>query len=194
MLRRFDDKRRKVACIGASYKFVHQAIRDMMIAGRFENTDVWLYDIDQVATDLEHDVIARMAKQVGSEIAVHKAASRAEALDGADYVITSLLVGGMDVAEEEDNICQSYGIRHTVGDTIGPMSTARCLRMVPLLLSIAGDMEKYCPHAPLLSVTNPMAVLTNAVNNNTKIDCIGICHGTGHQVKQIAKAYDVDFK
>ena len=191
MLRRFDDARRKVAFIGASYKFVHQAVRDMIISGQFENTDVWLYDIDETAVRLEHDVIARMARQKHSRITVSKARSRAQALDGADYVVVSVLVGGMDVAEQEDKVCREYGIRHTVGDTIGPMSTARCLRMVPLMLSIAADMEKYCPAAPMLSVTNPMAVLTNAVNKHSAIDCIGICHGTGHQVGQIARAYGV---
>ncbi len=97
----------------------------------------------------------------------------------------------MDVAEVEDKLCQKYGIRHTVGDTVGPMSTARCLRMVPLMLSIAHDMERYCPHAAMLSVTNPMAVLTDAVNRHSRIQCVGICHGTGHQVEQIAKAFGV---
>jgi len=191
MLRRFDNRRRQVACIGASYKFVHQAVRDMIISRRFENTDVRLYDIDAEAMKVEHDVIARMAAQAGSAVTVRKAGSRAEALDGADYVIVSVLVGGMDAAEAEDLCCQEYGIRHTVGDTIGPMSTARCLRMVPLMLSIAADMERYCPTAPMLSVTNPMAVLTSAVNRHSKIDCIGICHGTAGQVRQIAKAFGV---
>jgi alpha-galactosidase len=187
------EARRKVAFIGASYKFVHQAVRDMIICGQFENTDVRLYDIDETAVSLERDVIERMIRQGGSGITVTRSASRAEALDGADYVVVSVLVGGMDVAEREDSICREYGIRHTIGDTIGPMCTARCLRMVPLLLSIAADMEKYCPHAPMLSVTNPMAVLTGAVNAYSNVPCVGICHGTGHQVKQIAEAYGVHF-
>lgn len=191
MLRNFDGKTRKVSFIGASYKFVHQAVRDMIISKAFENTEVWLYDLDPAAMKLEHDVITRMAKQGGSQIKVHKAASRAQAMDGAAYVVVSVLVGGMDAAEEEDRICQEYGIRHTVGDTIGPMCTARCLRMVPLMLSIAHDMERYCPQAPMFSVTNPMAALTNAVNRNTRVQCVGICHGTGHQVGQIAKAFKV---
>ncbi len=197
MLRNFDGKRRKLSFIGASYKFVHQAVRDFIISKKLsgtthlENTDVYLYDIDPKPMDLEYDVISRMIRENGSGVRVFKAASRAEALDGADYVVVSVLIGGMDAAEEEDNICQDYGIRHTVGDTIGPMSVARCLRMVPLMLDIAADMERYCPNAPMLSVTNPMAVLTHAVNKHTNIDCVGICHGTESQVKQIARAYGV---
>ncbi|PCJ56603.1 MAG: hypothetical protein COA79_18220 [Planctomycetota bacterium] len=198
MLRTFNNSRRKIAFIGASFKFVHQCVRDMIIApalsntDQFENTDIFLYDLDQSSLQLEHDIIKRMAKENGSAITVTMSKSREDALKDADYVVVSVLIGGMDVAEEEDNICQEFGIRHTVGDTIGPMCTARCLRMVPLLLDIAYDMEKFCPKAPMLSVTNPMTVLTNAVNQHTKINCIGICHGTESQVKQIAKVYNVD--
>jgi alpha-galactosidase len=197
MLRNFDGKRRKLTFIGASFKFVHQGVRDFIIARKLsgtthlENTDVYLYDIDPAPTDLEYDVITRMIRENNSGVRVFKTKSRQEAIDGADYVVVSVLVGGMDAAEQEDLICQDYGIRHTVGDTIGPMCVSRCLRMVPLMLDIAGDMQRYCPNAPMLSVTNPMAVLTHAVNKYTKIPCIGICHGTEGQVQQIAKVFNV---
>ncbi|MBT3294511.1 MAG: hypothetical protein HN919_05905 [Verrucomicrobia bacterium] len=81
MLRTFDNGRRKMAFIGASFKFVHKAVRDMVIApnlsGRsdFENTDVWLYDLDSRPLDLEYDVMCRMIKEHGSGITIHKTAS-----------------------------------------------------------------------------------------------------------------------
>jgi alpha-galactosidase len=184
-------KRRRIGYIGSSYKFVHQSVRDYLHTGAMDETDVVLYDINPDPLQIEFDVINRMIKQCKSGMTVKKAASRAEAMEGADYVVCSLLVGGMDIAEKEDLICQKYGIRHTVGDTIGPMCTARCLRMVPLLVDIAHDMEKHCPNARMLSVTNPMSVLTNSVNRNSKIDCIGICHGTHHRLLTIAEVYGV---
>ncbi len=183
--------RRRIAYIGSSYKFVHQSIRDFILTGLMDNTDIVLYDINPDPLQIEHDVIARMIKQGKSGITVRKAASRAEAIDGASYVVVSVLVGGMDVAEKEDLICQKFGIRHVVGDTVGPMCTARCLRMAPLLLDIARDMERHCPDAPMLNVTNPMAVVTNTVNRHSRIKCIGICHGTHFRQSQIAQAYGV---
>lgn len=182
-------KRRKIAYIGSSYKFVHQSARDFILTGKMDDTDLVLYDLNPEPLKIEVDVISRMIKQGNSKISVRPAKSRAEALEGADYVVTSLLIGGMDLAEKEDLICQKYGIRHTVGDTIGPMCAARCLRMVPLLIDIARDMEKLCPKAWLLNVSNPMTVLTNAVNQHTKIRAIGICHGTHWRMESIAKAY-----
>jgi len=187
-------KRRKIAYIGSSYKFVHRTVRDFIISKAMENTDIVLYDIDSEPLKIEYDVIKKMIAQVDSKITVKTADARIEALQEADYVVTSLLVGGRNIAKKEDLICQKYGIRHTVGDTVGPMCTARCLRQIPLLLDIAKDMEKVCPNAIMLNVTNPMAVLTNAVNQNTNITCIGICHGTQHRQKQIAESFSVETK
>ena len=142
--------------------------------------------------ELEYDFISKMLKQLNSNISVHISNSRKAALLNADYVVTSLLVGGMEVAEAEDNICRKYGIYHNVGDTIGPMCAARCLRMVPLMLDIAADMKKYCPDAYLLSPTNPMAVTMGAVARYGGVKCVGICHGTHFLVQTIAKAYHVN--
>jgi len=183
--------RRQIAFIGASYLFVHQAVRDMLLNGGLNDTDIVLYDINPEPLKLEHDVISRMISQAGSGMTVRTAKSRREALNGADYVVVSVLVGGLDQAEIDDNICRKYGIRHTVGDTIGPMCTARMLRQTPLLLDIAKDMEKICPKAPLLSPTNPMAGLVTAVTRYTSVDCIGICHGTHFAMGTIAKSYKV---
>ena len=124
MLRSFEGKRRKLSFIGASYKFVHQGVRDFVISRRLsnvthlENTDVWLYDIDEEPLNLEYDLIQRMIREHDSGLRVFKAKSRAEALDGADYVVVSVLVGGMDAAEQEDRICQNYGIHLVVWDHI----------------------------------------------------------------------------
>jgi len=186
------NRRRKIAYIGASHKFVHQSIRDFLLFGEMDDTDIALYDIDPVTMRIERDVIRRMIRQRKGGLTVTACKSRRQALEGADYIVVSVLVGGMVVAKQEDLICQKHGIRHTVGDTIGPMCTARCLRMVPLLLDIARDMERYCPGAPMLTVTNPMAVLTNAVNRQTHVKAIGICHGTHFRQDTIAQAYGVD--
>ena len=138
MLRRFDDARRKVAFIGASYKFVHQAVRDMIISGQFENTDVWLYDIDETAVRLEHDVIARMARQKHSRITVSKARSRAQALDGADYVVVSVLVGGVLQLAVQIPAMRARGVRIRPSLDVGNPAFRRMLRrLLPIAIGLA---------------------------------------------------------
>ncbi len=183
--------RRKIGFVGASYLFVPTTVRDMLLNGNLDDSDLYMYDIDPDPVKVVMDVTERMVKQRGANIRIFKAKSRKEALDGADYVVASLLVGGLDVADKEDKLCKRHGIRHTVGDTIGPMSIARILRQAPLLVDIAKDMEKLCPGALLLSPTNPMTGTTTAVNRYTNTDCIGVCHGTHFILRQIAKSYKV---
>ncbi|MFH1706498.1 MAG: hypothetical protein ABIF71_01065 [Planctomycetota bacterium] len=185
------NSRRKIAFIGASHLFVHQSVRDFVLNGKMENTDLYLYDIAAGPLEVEYDLIRRMIKQGHSKITVQKSPTRRAAIEGADYVVMSVLVGGLDAAEKDDKICQKYNIRHTVGDTIGPMCTARCLRQIPLILDVAKDMRKYCPKAPLLSPTNPMAAMTDAAIRYGGVDCIGICHGSHFIMDVIARAYGV---
>ena len=69
-----------------------------------------------------------------------------------------------------------YGIRQTIGDTVGPGGITRALRNIPVLLNIARDMEVLCPDAWLLNVTNPMTTLCRAVTGQTSIKTVGLCH------------------
>ena len=69
-----------------------------------------------------------------------------------------------------------YGIRQSVGDTVGPGGITRSLRNIPVLVDIARDMERLCPDAWLLNITNPMTCLTRAVARETSIRWSGLCH------------------
>jgi alpha-galactosidase len=71
---------------------------------------------------------------------------------------------------------ERYGIRQSVGDTCGPGGINRSLRNIPVLLDIARDMEQQCPDAWLLNLTNPMTCLTRAINKETSIKAVGLCH------------------
>lgn len=189
-----DTSRRRVAFIGASFLFVGPAVRDMLLNGNFDDTHLVLYDIDREILEIEYNLVCRMIRQKGSAMTVSKARSRKAALEGADYVIVSVLVGGLDVVARENRACRKHGIRHTVGDTIGPMSTARLLRQAPLLVDIARDMQKYCPRAVMLSPTNPMTGTITAVERYTETRSVGVCHGTSHLQRLIAASYGVERK
>ena len=75
------------------------------------------------------------------------------------------------------DIPYQYGILQPVGDTSGPGGLGRALRHIPVLVGIAKDMEDLCPKATFYNFTNPLTVLTQAVNKLTKIHCIGLCIG-----------------
>jgi alpha-galactosidase len=101
---------------------------------------------------------------------------RAEALQGADVVLVTILAGGLDVWRHDIEIPKQYGIDTNIGDTRGPSGIFRALRTIPVMLGIARDMERYCPDATMLNYTNPMVMLCRAMQRETSIQLTGLCH------------------
>src|SRR5450432_84210 len=73
-------------------------------------------------------------------------------------------------------IPERYGIKQSVGDTVGPGGVLRSLRNIPVFLDIARDMEDLCPDAWLLNLTNPMTTICRAVTRETPLKIVGLCH------------------
>lgn len=92
-------------------------------------------------------------------------------------MINAVQVGGYDPCTITDfEIPKKYGLRQTIGDTLGIGGIFRALRTIPVLEEFAGDMEAVCPDAWLLNYTNPMAILTGYLQRYTNIRTIGLCH------------------
>ncbi len=81
-----------------------------------------------------------------------------------------------------------YGIRQSVGDTVGPGGINRSLRNIPVLVGVAEDMEKVCPDAWMLNITNPMTCLTRSICRQTSIKAVGLCHEVGNWSMDLAIA------
>ena len=94
---------------------------------------------------------------------------RREALAGARYVINEVQVGGYDATRADFDIPARYGVRQTIGDTLGIGGIFRGLRTIPVTTALARDMQDVCPDAYLLSYSNPMAMLPWAVYEGTPL-------------------------
>jgi alpha-galactosidase len=102
---------------------------------------------------------------------------RRAALDGARYVINEVQVGGYDATRADFDIPARYGVRQTIGDTLGIGGIFRGLRTIPVTTALARDMHEVCPDAYLLSYSNPMAMLPWAVYAGTPFSRVfGLCH------------------
>jgi alpha-galactosidase/6-phospho-beta-glucosidase family protein len=98
------------------------------------------------------------------------------ALDGAQFVITGLSVGGFDAMCHDLEIPDRYGLPQPVGDSVGPGGIARALRSVPVTVGIARAIERRCPDALLVNVSNPLTALCRAVTRETTVDAVGLCN------------------
>lgn len=98
------------------------------------------------------------------------------ALDGVQFVITGLSVGGFDAMRHDLEIPARYGLPQPVGDSVGPGGISRALRSVPVMVGIAATMERCCPEALLVNVSNPLTALCRAVTRETTVSTVGLCN------------------
>ena len=185
----------KIAIIGAgSTVFARNLIGDLLdFPALADGTTLALMDVDPERLATSEVMARRLSDARGARAGVEATGDRRVALDGADYVITCFQVGGLHPATMVDFIVpKRYGIRQTIGDTLGIGGIMRGLRTIPVLLEVCRDMEELCPEALLLQYVNPMAMLCWAVAEASPIRTVGLCHSVQHTAGQLAGMLGVE--
>ncbi len=172
----------KITFLGAgSTVFARNVLGDCMCTPVLRDAEIALYDIDAKRLE-ESEIIlqainrntnegrARIHTYLGTE-------NRKAALKGADFVVNAIQVGGYEPCTVIDfEIPKKYGLRQTIGDTLGIGGIMRGLRTIPVMEEFARDMEEVCPDALFLNYTNPMAILTGYMLRYTGVRTVGLCH------------------
>lgn len=182
--------------IGAgSVVFAKRLMTDILSWPALQNAEIALMDIHQGRLDMIHALGNRLVKQEKIGAKITKTTDRRVALDGADYVISSIQVGGLEMYEPDVEIPRRYGIDQTVGDTLGPGGVFRGLRTIPVLTSIAKDMEELCPRALFINYSNPMNINMWAVSRSSPgILNVGLCHSVQGTAERLARFMEVPFE
>ncbi len=177
----------KITMIGAgSIQFTRTLLTDILSFETLCETEFAFMDIDEERLDVSKKLADRLLEQENLPATVTATTNRREALDGADYVICTILAHGLPPFENEIEIPYKYGITQPVGDTLCVGGVFRALRTIPVMVDICRDMEEMCPDAWMLNYTNPMVMLTWACNVATNIKFIGLCHGVQHTAGEMA--------
>ncbi len=178
----------KIAFIGAgSLGFTEKLVRDILTFPRLQEVSLALMDINAERLEFARQAVQRLIDAGGYPAQVQATLSRAEALRGANVVLTTILSGSTEVWRSDVEIPMKYGVNLNVGDTRGPSGIFRFLRTLPDMLDIVCDMERYCPDAVLLNYTNPMAMLCGALQRSTQIPVTGLCHSVQGTAKMLAR-------
>ncbi|MBQ2976494.1 MAG: alpha-galactosidase [Clostridia bacterium] len=179
---------KKIAFIGAgSIGFTKALVRDILSFPALQDSHIALMDINAERLDFIHRVIKRIIEAGNYPATVTATMDRAEALKGADGVVTTILHGEVDVWQHDILIPKKYGVDTNVGDTRGPSGIFRFLRTVNPIMDIAADIDRYCPGAVYLNYTNPMAMLCRAVQGKyPHMMASGLCHSVQGTAKMLA--------
>lgn len=188
----------KVTFMGAgSTVFAKNVLGDVMLCEHLHDTEIALYDIDGERLEESYAVITALNEKLNENRATVKTylgvKNRREALFGADFVVNAIQVGGYEPSTVIDfEIPKKYGLRQTIGDTLGIGGIFRALRTIPVLRDFAEDIEAVCPSAWFLNYTNPMAMLTGYMQRFTNVKTIGLCHSVQVCTENLLKSLDIE--
>ena len=182
----------KVAMIGAgSIGFTRRLMMDVLAVPELRDTEFRFMDISEENLEMTANLCRKMIQDNDLPSRVIATTDQKEALRGADYVLSTVRVGGLEAFAHDIEIPLKYGVDQCVGDTLGPGGVFYALRTIPVLLEIARDMREVCPHALLLNYSNPMAMNTWALRRAGGVRVVGLCHGVQGGAYQIATALGI---
>ena len=183
----------KIAYIGGgshawAWVFMTDLSKETSISGT-----VRLYDIDREAAH-DNEIIGKRLfsrEDVKGQWEFETSESLGTALEGADFVVISILPGTFDEMESDVHLPERYGIYQSVGDTTGPGGLVRALRTIPMFAEIAEAIHTYCPDAWVINYTNPMSLCVKTLYHVFPgIKAFGCCHevfGTQKVLRDIVR-------
>lgn len=176
-------KQIKIAYIGGGSKaWARVFMTDLALAEGLSG-EIALYDIDMPAAVRNQQIGERInaSPQTVTAWNYTVCAELPQALDGADFVICSILPGTFDEMESDVHLPEKFGIFQPVGDTVGPGGVLRAMRTVPIYEEFARAIKKHCPDAWVINLTNPMTACTKTLYDVfPEIKAFGCCHEVFH--------------
>ena len=187
----------KIAMIGAgSTVFMKNILTDILLEDPFARCEFALQDIDPKRLATSKLVAERVADVLPVSPVITATENRCEALQGADFVIVMIQVGGYKPSTVIDfDIPAKYGLKQTIADTLGIGGIMRGLRTAPVLADIGRDMQELCPDAWMLQYVNPMAINCLALSHLLPdLNYVGLCHSVQGTAADLARDLGEDLK
>ena len=171
----------KVAIIGAgSVEFTRSILADLCAYEELHGSlEIALHDIDAERLGYARRAAEQLVERSKAGYAVSAHETRAPAFDGADYLINEIQVGGYQATRTDFDVPRKYGLRQTIGDTIGIGGIMRGLRTIPVMIEMAEEMVNRCPHGLLINYTNLMAMVPWGIWRGSRLpasNVVGVCH------------------
>ncbi|MBQ8392442.1 MAG: alpha-glucosidase/alpha-galactosidase [Clostridia bacterium] len=169
----------KIAYIGGGSRGWAWGLMSDLASCEDMSGDVFLYDIDHDASRANEKIgnMYNSLEGAKSKWSYYAVETPKEALEGADFVVISILPGTFDEMESDVHTPEKYGIYQPVGDSTGPGGIVRAMRTVPMFEEIANYIKEYAPDAWVINYTNPMTLCVKTLYRVfPEIKAFGCCH------------------
>lgn len=153
----------KIAVVGAGSTYTPELVDGLATrADRLPVDELALLDIEMSRLEVVAGLAGRMLRRRGWSGRLTTTLDRDAALDGADFVVVQLRVGGQAARLVDETLPLQFGC---IGqETTGPGGFAKALRTVPVVLDIAeAAARRSAPGAWILDFTNPVGIVTQAL-------------------------------
>jgi 6-phospho-beta-glucosidase len=136
-------------------------------------SELALMDIDANRMEIIGGVTAPLESRASFKIT--RTTDPKPALEGADYVITTFRVGGIESRVIDERVPLELGVLGQ--ETTGPGGFAMGMRSIPVLLSYVKLMRELCPDAWLINFANPAGMMAESIRKAGWTRAVGICDG-----------------
>ena len=151
---------------------------------------VVLYDVDQARLDRIGAVLTGMDERLGRHVALTTTTDLDAAVDGADVVYCAVRVGGLAGRLLDETAALAEGV---IGqETTGAGGLTFALRTVPVVTDIAEVVARRAPGAMFINFTNPVGLVTEAVQRVLGDRAVGICDAPQALCRRVAVAIGRD--
>jgi len=148
--------------------------------------EIVLYDLNLQRAQWMAKLGRAVVLREGGKLVVRATASLEDAVEGADFVLSSIRVGGIEARTKDERTAIRHG--YPGQETTGPAGMAMALRTVPIALEQASVVHKLAPDAWLINFTNPAGLITQAIMQHTEARVVGICDTPSEMLHRIACA------
>ncbi len=115
-----------------------------------------------------------------------------ECVAGADFVFTTVRVGGIHRRARDEAVAIAHGVLGQ--ETVGPAGLAMALRSIPVMVGYGRLVERIAPEAWIVNFTNPVGIVTQAVATETRARIIGICDTPMELFERVAHVLALPFE
>ena len=169
----------RIVLIGAgSAQFGFDMLGDFFQSDLLAQAEIVLHDINPEAMERVRKAGQRYIEENGLQATLTATLSRPEALKGADFCVIAIEVGDRFALWEQDQRTpREMGLDQVFGENGGPGGLFHSLRVVPPILEICADIQKYCPEAWTFNYSNPMSRICTTVHRAfPDLRFVGLCH------------------
>ncbi len=176
----------KIAIIGAGSTYTPELIEGFIERQEQLKVDsFFLMDIDPKKLDIIGGLAKRMLEAKGHPGKMILTSSLDEAIEGADYILAQIRVGGLEARIKDEKIPAKYDLLGQ--ETTGAGGFMNALRTIPVIMNMVERIKMLAPEAWLINFSNPSGILAEAVLNHSNIKMLGLCNVPMGLVKDAEK-------